>query len=140
MASPIDAYLARLPPDQRAALERLRKQIHAAAPGATERISYQMPAFDVDGILVWIAAFEDHCSLFPGASGVALAKELGYERLVASKGTLRFTPQKPLPAMLVKKIVKLRLAENAARAAKRKTRKRAATGASRGRRAGARAR
>ena len=108
----MDQYLAVLPAGQRAALEKLRQQIHAAAPEATEAISYRMPAFKERGrILVYFAAFKDHCSFFP-ASG-AVMEELGdeLEPYFAGKGTLRFTVEHPIPARLVRKIVKLRRAE-----------------------------
>ena len=116
----IEAYLDAQPPAQRAALQKLRGQILAAAPKATERMSYGMPAFEHEGILVWIAGFRDHCSLFAKTTGVALALESGLTSKDASKGTIRFAPEKPLPATLVRKIVKLRLAENAARAKPKK--------------------
>ena len=118
----VDEYLARLPDDKRGALEKLRRTIRAAAPHAEERISYQMPAFrDRGRFLVSYAAFKDHCSLFPATSGVmeACGKEL--EPFRSGKGTLRFSPDKPIPARLVKKIVKVRLDENeAARAASKR--------------------
>jgi uncharacterized protein YdhG (YjbR/CyaY superfamily) len=117
MATPktVDAYLAALPDKPRAALEKLRKTIRAAAPQATEGISYQMPAFyDQGRFLVSYAAFKDHCSLFPASYAVMeeLGKEL--EPYFSGKGTLRFSPNKPIPAALVRKIVKARLEENAA--------------------------
>ena len=117
MAAPtnIEDYLAALPEAQRAALEKLRKTIKAAAPGATETISYQMPAFRDQGrFLVSYAAFKGHCSFFPASNAVlaALGEEL--KPYYSGKGTLRFTTDKPIPAALVKKIVKTRLEENAA--------------------------
>lgn len=127
----VAAYLAKLAPPQRAALERLRAQILAAAPKAEERISYQIPGFFHHGRLVWMAAFRDHCSFFPGANATRLARELGYGDLVKAKGTLHFMPEKPLPATLVKAIVKARVRENEANAgpkAKAKTRAKARTG------------
>ena len=118
MATPkgVDAYISALPDAQRAALESLRKTIRSAAPEATERISYQMPAFyDQGRFLVSFAAFKDHLSLFPAS--YAVMEQLGDELApyFSGKGTLRFTPKKPIPAGLVKKIVKARLQENAAR-------------------------
>jgi uncharacterized protein YdhG (YjbR/CyaY superfamily) len=118
MAAPtsVEDYLAALPEEQRTALEKLRKTIKAAAPKATETISYQMPAFKQDGrFLVSYAAFKDHCSLFPASEAVmeALGKEL--KPYFSGKGTLRFTPDKPIPVALVKKIVKARIEEIAAR-------------------------
>jgi uncharacterized protein YdhG (YjbR/CyaY superfamily) len=111
--SSVDAYLAALPEPQRAALEKLRTTIRAAAPEATEAISYQMPAFKDRGrFLVSYAAFKDHCSLFPASD--AVMEELGreLEPYFSGRGTLRFTPEKPIPARLVRRIVKARLAEN----------------------------
>lgn len=118
MAGPtgVDDYLAALPEDQRAALEQVRKTVRAAAPEATETISYQMPTFKLRGrVLVYYAAFKDHCSLFPASDAVmeALGEEL--KPYFSGKGTLRFTTDKPIPAALLKKIVKARIEENAAR-------------------------
>ena len=118
MAAPtsVEDYLAALPEEQRVALEKLRKTIRAAAPTATETISYQMPAFKQDGrFLVSYAAFKDHCSLYPASSAVmeALGDEL--EPYFSGKGTLRFQADEPIPAAVVEKIVELRLEENAAR-------------------------
>ena len=112
----VEDYLAALPDESRAALEKLRKTIRAAAPEATETISYQMPTFKLRGrVLVYYAAFKDHCSLFPASEAVmeALGKEL--KPYFSGKGTLRFTPDKPIPVALVKKIVKARIEEIAAR-------------------------
>ncbi len=122
MAGPssVDEYLRGLPESQRAALERLRKTIKAAAPAAVETISYQMPAFKLDGrFLVSYAAFKDHCSLFPGS---AVPEELQDELrpFVAGKGTLQFTPERRIPAPLIKKIVKTRIREIEAAASRRK--------------------
>lgn len=115
--SDIDAYLVTLSPDQRAALQKLRRTIKAAAPAAEECISYRMPAFRLNGLLVAYAAFANHCSLFPCGSTKAFADDLA--RYDTSKGTIRFQPKKPLPVSLVRKIVKARLAENAARKKRR---------------------
>ena len=120
----IDAYLAALDAAKRAALEQLRRDIHVAAPGGEECISYQMPAFRLDGrVLVWFGAATRHCSFFPGAQPIAaLAAELAdYE---TSKGTIRFSPDRPLPAALVRRIVALRIAENAALSSARAARAR----------------
>jgi uncharacterized protein YdhG (YjbR/CyaY superfamily) len=112
----VEEYFAALPPDQRAVLKKLRTTIQAAAPKATETISYQMPAFKYEGLgLVCYAAFTNHYSLFPMSLQVFedYAKEL--EPYRAGKGTIRFTAAEPLPASLVRKIVQARLAEIAAR-------------------------
>ena len=107
----IDEYLDGLTDDKRAALQKLRQAIKAAAPRAEECISYQVPAFRLDGkMLVWFAAATKHCSFFPGAYPIAaLKKEL--KAYSTSKGTVRFSPEKPLPASLVRKLVKARVAE-----------------------------
>ena len=111
----VDDYLAAVPNDARKTLEKLRQVIKSAAPKATEVISYQMPAFKHHGMLVFYAAFKDHCSLFPGSSVMEAFKDdlKSYE---TSKGTIRFPINKPLPAALVKKLVKARVAENEKRA------------------------
>ena len=111
----IDDYLSRLTSDKRAALQKLRRAIKAAAPKAEECISYQIPAFRLDGrVLVWFGAATKHCSFFPGAAPIkAHAAEL--EKYETSKGTIRFSPDRPLPATLVRKLVKSRIAEQAAR-------------------------
>jgi len=118
MATPnsIEEYLAALPEEQRAALAKLRKTISAAAPKATEKISYAMPAFEQDGrFLVSYAAFKDHCSFYPASAAVieALGEEL--EPYFSGKWTLRFQADEPIPAALVRKIVRVRLQENTAR-------------------------
>jgi len=111
----IDAYLAALPAEKRAALQKLRRAIQAAAPQAEEYISYNIPAFRLDGkLLVAFGAAAKHCSFFPGAHPVRThAKELtGYG---TNKGTVRFAPEHPLPAALVRKLVKSRIAQYAVR-------------------------
>jgi uncharacterized protein YdhG (YjbR/CyaY superfamily) len=112
----VDEYLAALPEDARATLEKLRKTIKAAAPKATEGINYQMPMYKQNGMLLGFAAFKDHCSIFPGAKPIAAYKD-ELKAYKTSKGTIRFPIGKPLPAALVKKLVKARIAENDKRAA-----------------------
>lgn len=80
-------------------------------PQATETISYRIPAFRYNGILVWFAAFSDHCSLFPTASVVGMFKE-ELKSYATSKGTIRFPIDKPPPIGLIKKLVKTRVAQN----------------------------
>jgi uncharacterized protein YdhG (YjbR/CyaY superfamily) len=107
----VDNYLAALPEDRRAALEKLRKVIKTAVPKAEEVISYQIPAYRYRGkLLVFFAAFKDHCSFFVGRDVMrAHAAELkGYD---LTKGGIRFPANKPLPAALVKKLVKARIIE-----------------------------
>ncbi len=113
-AKTIDEYLRALPEDVRMALEKLYKAIKSAAPDAEEVISYGMPAFKHHGMLVYFAAFKDHCSFFPGSSQIVqLYDEL--KSFKTSKGTIQFTIDKPLPVALVKKIVRARMEENEAR-------------------------
>ena len=109
----VDDYLAALPEEARATLEKIRKTIKAAAPKATEVISYQIPMYKHHGMLVGFAAFKDHCSFFPGAKPIATHKD-ELKAYKTSKGTIRFPIGKPLPATLVKKLVKTRIAENEA--------------------------
>ena len=114
--TPIDGYLARVGDEQRAALERLRRTIRAAAPGAEEIISYGIPTFRLAGRgLVGFAASSEHCALYPlnGTTVAAFADEL--DAFDTSKGTIRFRPDRPLPVALVKRLVKTRIAENARR-------------------------
>lgn len=111
----VDDYLKSVPKGMRTALNKLRKTIKAAAPDAEEVISYQMPAFRQNGILVYYAAFKDHCSLFVGSAHVRRQFCAELKRFQAGKGTVRFTPDRPLPAGLVTRIVKARVAENTAR-------------------------
>jgi uncharacterized protein YdhG (YjbR/CyaY superfamily) len=117
MATPtsVEEYMASLPEAPRAALEKLRKTIKAAAPEATETISYQMPAFKLHGrFLVSYAAFKNHCSLVPASAKVLEEHGEELKPYFSGKGTIRFTTDKPLSSTLVKKIVKARIEENAA--------------------------
>lgn len=108
----VDEYLAGVPEPARSTLNKIRAAIRSAVPPeATETISYRIPAFKYKGVLVWFAAFRNHCSFFPTASVIdAFKNELkGYS---ISKGTIQFPTDKPLPAALVKKMVKVRVAQN----------------------------
>jgi uncharacterized protein YdhG (YjbR/CyaY superfamily) len=113
--SEVEKYLAKVPSEPRATLEKLRKTIRVAAPKAVEIISYGIPTFKLDGrMLVSYAAFKAHCSFFPGAAPIK-AHEDDLKSYATSKGTIRFPTSKPLPTALVKKLVKTRIAENEAR-------------------------
>jgi len=109
----VDEYLAGVPEPARSTLNKVRAAIRRAAPPeATEAISYRIPTFRYKGALVGFAAFPNHCSFFPMTSTLVaeFRNELkGYE---TSKGTIRFALDKPLPAALVKKLVRARIAEN----------------------------
>ena len=111
VASSVDQWLARLQPELRVALEKLRAQILAAAPGAEESISYGMPTFSLHGHLVAFGAFKKHLSFFP-MSSTLIAQHADAALFATSSGTLQFQPDKPLPAALVKKLVKTRIAQN----------------------------
>lgn len=111
----IDDYLAALSDDKRAALGRLRKTIRAAAPRAEECISYQLPAFRLDGKpLVAFGATTNHCAFYPMSGTTVEAHKDELKDYDTSKGTIRFQPDNPLPVTLVHKLVKARIAENAA--------------------------
>ena len=107
----MDEYFSALHTNVRDALEKLRTAIRQAAPEADEVISYNMPAFKSNGMLVWYAAFKKHLGFYPKPSAiVAFKKELaGY---TTSKGAIQFPLAKDIPTRLVKKIVKFRLREN----------------------------
>jgi uncharacterized protein YdhG (YjbR/CyaY superfamily) len=107
----IDAYIARVPEPARTTLSRVRSVIRSAVPAkAVEIISYGMPAFKHKGVVVWFAAFSNHCSLFPTSSIIELFKN-ELKDFPTAKGTIHFPLDKPLPAALLRKIVKARVAE-----------------------------
>jgi len=118
VARSVDAYVAAFTGETRTKLEILRAAVKTAASGAEERISYGMPAFFLEGVLVYFAAFKDHIGFFPTSSGIrAFRRELAdYE---TSKGTVRFPLDRPLPLRLIAKVVKFRVAENLKKAAVR---------------------
>jgi uncharacterized protein YdhG (YjbR/CyaY superfamily) len=110
----IDDYLARLSEPYRTALEKLRRDIRAAAPAAEECISYDIPSYRVGSkLLVSFAAAKSHCAFYPGAEPIRTHAHAlkGYD---LAKGTIRFSAEKPLPTSLVKKLVKTRLAGRSA--------------------------
>jgi len=111
----VEEYLKALPEKERTVLSVLRKTIKATAPKADEVIGYGMPGYKYHGMLVYFAAFKNHCSFFPGSS---MLEQFGEEvkKYKTSKGTLQFTVDKPIPASLVKKIVKERMKQNEANA------------------------
>ena len=117
-SSEVEDYLADVSPEARATLEKLRQTIKAVVPSAVEVISYQIPTFKLNGrMLVSYAAFKNHCSFFPGAAPIK-AHEDELKSYKTSKGTIRFATGKPLPAALVKKLVRTRIKEHEARAKK----------------------
>jgi uncharacterized protein YdhG (YjbR/CyaY superfamily) len=107
----VDTYIARVPEPARSTLKKVRAAIRSALPPeAAETISYRMPAFNYKGPLLWYAAFSDHCSLFPTASVIEAFKD-ELRNFSTSKGTIHFPVDKPLPATLVRKLVKARIAQ-----------------------------
>jgi uncharacterized protein YdhG (YjbR/CyaY superfamily) len=116
----IDEYLAPLSSEKRAALEKLRRAVRSAAPKAEECISYQIPAFRLGGrLLVAFGAAANHCAFYPGSFPVETHKD-ELKAYDTSKGTIRFRAASPLPAALVRKLVKTRIAEYASRAPRRR--------------------
>ncbi len=112
----IDEYLVALSDDKRAALERLRKTIRAVAPKAEECISYQLPAFRLEGrLLVAFGAAAKHCAFYPMSASTVEAHKDELKEYSTSKATIRFQVGAPLPATLVRKLVRSRIAENDAR-------------------------
>ena len=111
----IDEYLGTLGKDKRAALERLREIIKAVAPDAEECISYGLPAFRYNGMLVAFGATAKHCALYPMSATTVAAYQDELEDYDTSKGTIRFQPDRPLPVALVRKLVRARMEENAKR-------------------------
>ena len=111
----INAYIAIFPPKIRAILKKIRATVKKAAPQATEKISYRMPAFFQDGILIYFAAFKNHIGVFPPVrEDAALLKQIA--PFAGPKGNLQFPLDEPIPLNLITRIVKLRLEQNLARA------------------------
>src|SRR5262245_29287219 len=120
----IDEYLAGVTTEQRAALAKLRKTIHAAAPKAEECISYGLAAFRLNGrALVAFGAAANHCAFYPMSGSTVAAHQAALKGYDTSKGTIRFPADDPLPAALVRQLVKARIAENAARARRKPSRR-----------------
>jgi uncharacterized protein YdhG (YjbR/CyaY superfamily) len=111
-AEDVDRYLAQVPEQHRATLEKLRKTIRAVAPRASEGISYGIPTFRIEGRpFIWYAAWKNHCSLYPLSDSVLQAHAKHLRGYSTAKGTIRFAPDKPLPAAFVRDLVKQRMAE-----------------------------
>jgi uncharacterized protein YdhG (YjbR/CyaY superfamily) len=113
----IDDYLANVKPGHRKTLQKLRQTIQTAVPTAEECISYGIPAFRVNRrLLVFFGAWANHCALYPGSAATLKNFRNELRNFQTSKGTIRFSPDKPMPVALVKKLLKARIAENNARA------------------------
>ena len=121
----IDEYIAAFPEHVAAILARIRATVRAAAPEAEETISYQMPAFRQNGILIYFAAFKNHIGVYPPVTGDARL-ENAVAKYAGEKGNLRFPLDRPIPYALIARIVKQRVRQNAgkATATKRKMEKR----------------
>ena len=109
-AATIDEYIGYYPKDVQRLLQQVRLAVAKAAPNAVETVSYSMPAFKENGIIVWFAAFKSHIGFYPGASGIAHFKE-ELSKFKSAKGSVQFPIDKPLPLALVGRIVKFRVAE-----------------------------
>ena len=118
----IDEYIEPFPPDVRAILRRVRETVRKAAPEAEEKISYRMPAYAQNGIVVWFAGFKNHIGLYPPVKADAALKK-AMARYANEKGNLRFPLDEPIPYRLIERIVKLRIKHNQAKAAKPKSRR-----------------
>lgn len=117
----IDEYIATYPENVQTLLKQMRETIRAAAPGAKEKISYQMPAFALEGNLVYFGGWKNHIGFYPAGYIEPFQAELaGYE---VDKGTIRFALDRPLPVDLITKIVKLRVEQNREKAVAKATQK-----------------
>lgn len=116
----IDEYISYQPLSVQTILKEIRKAVREAAPGATEKISYGMPAFSLNGILIYFAAYKNHIGFYPTASGIIAFKE-ELSEYYTSKGTVHFPVDKPAPLHLIKEIVRFRVEENKLRGRKAKS-------------------
>ena len=108
----IDAYLAALPPNQRASLEGLRARIARHVPDAVETIGYGMPAFKLDSRgLIWFAGWKAHCSIYPLTDAFLAAHRDAFEGFGRTKGSVHFTPERPLPDDLLDDLIRARVAD-----------------------------
>jgi uncharacterized protein YdhG (YjbR/CyaY superfamily) len=115
----VTQYINKAPPKTRKALRTLRSTIRRAAPGITERISYRMPTFDLDGkYLLYMAAFKEHVSVYPVSDNLAKKVGRSVDRYRHGRGTLRFALDEPLPITLITRLAKARVAERRARNAR----------------------
>jgi uncharacterized protein YdhG (YjbR/CyaY superfamily) len=121
-AKDIDSYVAQFPAEVRKILQTVRKTIRKAAPDAKETISYMMPAFKMRGILIYFAAWEKHIGIYPPISGDK-ALEKAVARYAGPKGNLQLPLDEPIPYDLIERIVKLRVKQDMAKAAARKTKR-----------------
>ena len=118
----VDEYITAFPADVRKILERIRRTVRKAAPDAEETLSYRIPAFKLNGVLVYFAAFKNHIGLYPPVTGDAkLLKEAA--RYAGEKGNLQFPLDQPIPYDLIERIVQCKVRQNLAKPAARKRKK-----------------
>jgi uncharacterized protein YdhG (YjbR/CyaY superfamily) len=110
----VNDYIATFPKNVQSILEEFRQAIHEVAPEAEETISYQMPAFKLNGILVWFAAHKNHIGFYPRVSAIVAFKDK-LSRYEVSKGTVQFPLNEPIPFELIKEMVRFRVKENLAK-------------------------
>jgi uncharacterized protein YdhG (YjbR/CyaY superfamily) len=123
-AATIDEYIAESPKDVQSILQSIRTTVQKAAPKAIEKISYGMPAFYMDGYLVYFAAFKNHIGFYPTPSGTdSFVKELSVYK--SGKGSVQFPLDEPMPLALITKIVKFRVKENLEKVKEKPTKKKA---------------
>ena len=115
----IDEYIARCPDDVQVILEKIRAIVAAVAPDAQERISYRMPAFWQQGILIYFAAFKSHIGIYPPFSGDAKL-ERALARYRGPKGNLKFPLDEPIPCQLIRRLVRRKLEQNLAKTTRRR--------------------
>jgi uncharacterized protein YdhG (YjbR/CyaY superfamily) len=118
-ATSVDEYIAMFPPQVQKKLQEVRAAIHTAAPEATEKISYQMPTFYLDGNLVYFGGFQEHIGFYPIPSGIEAFKE-ELSKYKQGKGSVQFPLDQPLPLDLIRRIVLFRAEENKKKAAAKK--------------------
>ncbi len=111
----IDEYISAFSPEVRAILQEVRQVVRSAAPGAQEAISYNIPAFKLNGVLVYFAAFKQHIGFYPPIRGDSRL-EKAVSQYAGEKGNLRFPLDQPIPYALIERITKLRVKQNLAKA------------------------
>jgi uncharacterized protein YdhG (YjbR/CyaY superfamily) len=115
-----DEYIVPFPPKVRAILKRVRTTILKAAPGATEKISYRMPSFVLNGVVAYIGGFKEHVGFYPPVRDAKLKREAA--PYAGEKGNLRFRYDEPIPYDLIRRIIASRVAEQQARATAKRPR------------------
>jgi uncharacterized protein YdhG (YjbR/CyaY superfamily) len=119
----VEKYLSLFPEHQRKELEKIRKAIKDAAPKAEEAISYGMPGYKLNGVLVYFGGFKNHCSFFPAGNSAIEKFSNELKAYKTSKGTIQFPLNEPIPVSLIKKMVKERVRENEIKEKEKATKK-----------------